>query len=195
MALQAVKKFRIKELKAISPRNISPSQSTPKPSLPNAVTRSNPFLPHRNPNTGRWIPPKYSLRQQADLVKKAKQTNTLALIPPGPKLSVLEATVARQHSLPVSVRPQPWSKPVEWEGQVKERVVPGADIGNRLYAGKKRMFKGHKWERVLEGKTKRKAMLMRDMGKRITRFKQHYKRRRPHPLKPPRTSKSQKLPF
>ena len=64
-----------------------------------------------------------------------------------------------------------WTIPVEWTGTVRERNVAGADVGNRLYAGKKRMFKGHKWERTRERRVGRTEMLLRDMDKRIQRFK------------------------
>jgi len=64
-----------------------------------------------------------------------------------------------------------WTMPVDWIGTVRERNVAGADIGNRLYAGKKRMFKGHKWERMRERRVGRTEMLLRDMDKRIQRFK------------------------
>lgn len=64
-----------------------------------------------------------------------------------------------------------WTMPVEWTGRVLESNVAGADVGNRLYAGKKRMFKGHKWERTRERRVGRTKMLLRDMDKRIERFK------------------------
>jgi len=64
-----------------------------------------------------------------------------------------------------------WTRSVEWVGTVRERGVVGADIGNRLYAGKKRMFKGHKWERTRERRVARTKMLLRDMDKRVQRFK------------------------
>ena len=57
-----------------------------------------------------------------------------------------------------------------WEGEPKPKVV-GADIGNRLYAGKKRMFKGHKWERTLVKRQKRRTMLLSGMKKRVVRYK------------------------
>jgi hypothetical protein len=65
-----------------------------------------------------------------------------------------------------------WQRQVEWVGTVRERNVAGADVGNRLYAGKKRMFKGHKWERVRKRRVARTRMLLRDMDKRVQRFKQ-----------------------
>jgi hypothetical protein len=64
-----------------------------------------------------------------------------------------------------------WTRAVEWIGTVRERNVAGADVGNRLYAGKKRMFKGHKWERVRKRRVARTKMLLRDMDKRVQRFK------------------------
>jgi large subunit ribosomal protein L25 len=65
-----------------------------------------------------------------------------------------------------------WQRQVEWVGTVRERKVAGADVGNRLYAGKKRMFKGHKWERVRKRRVARTRVLLRDMDKRVQRFKQ-----------------------
>jgi large subunit ribosomal protein L25 len=65
-----------------------------------------------------------------------------------------------------------WRKTfVEWTGIVPARDVPGADIGVGLYAGKKRMFKGHKWERMRERRVVRTNILLRDMDKRVQRFK------------------------
>ena len=48
---------------------------------------------------------------------------------------------------------------------------PGAELGTRLYAGKKRMFKGHKWERVKAHRERRQNILMRDMAKRVYNYK------------------------
>jgi len=33
--------------------------------------------------------------------------------------------------------------PVDWEGKADFKEVPGAELGTRLYASRKRMFKGH----------------------------------------------------
>jgi hypothetical protein len=41
-----------------------------------------------------------------------------------------------------------------------------------LYNGRKRMFKGHKWERTLAAREKQKKILIRDMPARLERFKQ-----------------------
>ncbi|KAF9225994.1 hypothetical protein BS17DRAFT_801257 [Gyrodon lividus] len=232
MANRAIKRFRIRELTSYPPPPpaLKPTPSLtggafdfskfefshPTPAAPTTPTtlsksnlpkRANPFIATLNPKTGRWAPPKYSLRQQAELVKKARATGMLSLLPHAPKTSAPQlAAIALAEARPMSKKPNTqtgteskalekwWSRPVEWVGEVKERKVPGADIGNRLYAGKKRMFKGHKWERVAEKRAMRRKILMRDMEKRIERFKQHHKRRRQNPLKPAK-GLGGKLPF
>lgn len=160
MSLQAVKKFRTRELSTVlKTKRLQLAEKT--------LAIPNPFIPRLNPETGRWAPPKYSLRQQADLIKHAKVSNTLHLLPPGPKLAVSELLQVPRPESEV----EPWSQAVVWEGEVKEKKVAGADIGNRLYAGRKRMFKGHKWERTLQKRTAKRKWLMRGMQARIQRFK------------------------
>ena len=251
-ALRAVKRFRVRELALASPKSRTPPAAataasilhSPQRPLARAETSSasrsgtalNPFVPHKNDKSGRWAPPKYSLRRQADLVKHARASGTLHLLPPGPKMSsaqLLAATGAPTSSTSPLLPPPPasvlgeagaealvaenglvslrrgqqvqgqgqgrkeeveeeeeeargeapvlglgfqdghavWMGPVEWVGTVRERSVAGADVGNRLYAGKKRMFKGHKWERTRERRVARTKMLVRDMDKRVQRFK------------------------
>ncbi|KAI9567550.1 hypothetical protein HD554DRAFT_2205494 [Boletus coccyginus] len=235
MATKAIKHFRLRELARApppppvpkptpttspsSPFDLAkfefsqPTRVAPESSTNNFLKRGNPFIPTKNPQTGRWAPPKYSLRQQADLIKKARASGTLALLPPAPKTHAAHlAAISFAKAQPASKKPlvqagaetqlgtntsgseERWSQPIEWVGEVKERKVPGAEVGNRLYAGKKRMFKGHKWERVAEKTALKRRMLMRDMAKRIQRYKQYHKRRRPNPLKPSKKS-SGKLPF
>lgn len=44
----------------------------------------NPFLPNKNPETGRWHGAKYSLRRSADLFKLARKFGLETLLPPIP---------------------------------------------------------------------------------------------------------------
>jgi len=229
-SLRAVRLFRLREL--IPPPKAIQSTATLS-ERPAALSRSgavpNPFVPHRNPQSGRWAPPKYSLRRQADLIKHARASGTLHLLPPGPKMSMAQlAASAASHpaadraSEEVEVsgltnrRPAvqqeaqdinnssssrdedaAWTGPVEWVGSLRERSVAGADVGNRLYAGKKRMFKGHKWERTRERRITRTKILLRDMDKRVERFKQYRAKGKPLPLarRSNLLKKTQKLPF
>lgn len=213
MATKAIKHFRLRELARAPPPppvlKPTPTSSTassfdfakfdfsqptrvaPESSTTSLPKRVNPFIPTKNPQTGRWAPPRYSLRQQADLIKKARASGTLALLPPASKTSAAHlAIISFAKAQPIFKKPQvhrgsdtqvetdvdgseeQWSQPIEWAGEVKERKVPGAELGNRLYAGRKRMFKGHKWERVAEKRALKRNMLMRDMAKRIQRYKQ-----------------------
>ncbi|OSX60875.1 hypothetical protein POSPLADRAFT_1070424 [Postia placenta MAD-698-R-SB12] len=191
-ALQAVKQFRLREVASL----VSTDQKL-------ALSRTkvlNPFLPHKNPDTQRWAPPKYSLRRQAELIKLARASNTLHLLPPGPKLgpSALQSLTAGSSGVSSSSAPgteEVWTQEVEWEGEIKEKAVPGADVGNRLYAAKRRMFKGHKWERTKEKREETRKMLMKGMKQRIERFKTTYRRKAPSPISVPRTTSYTKLPF
>ena len=177
-----LRRFRVRELsKAFAITNREALASTSK------VQLQNPFLPFLNPQTKKWAPPLYSRRRQAEIIKAAKAVGALHLLPPGPKLDTrnLQGFPRVGSSMPnegieraldmekrvVPDVPEILQKEIEWMGDPKYKEVAGADIGARLYAGKKRMFKGHKWEREYK---KRKAMIgvrMRDMPKRIERFK------------------------
>lgn len=172
-ALLAIKQFRLRELAPLF--KIDPNVSSARPVL------RNPFLSFKNPDTGRWAPAKYSLRRQAELIKHARASGTLHLLPPGPKFGVkeLEKTstsiteeAATAGSSSPSVSEEEWNCDVTWEGEIKEKVVPGAEVGNRLYAAKRRMFKGHKWERMKAEREKQQKSLLQSMDKRIERFKQ-----------------------
>ena len=117
-----------------------------------------------------------TLFSSTNVVKAAKATHTLHLLPPGPKLpkAALQAAVA---AVPKSARPRPanratlWAQPVQWTGKLRERKVRGADVGNRLYANRKRRFKGHRWQRTKKMREARRQMLIKSMKRRIVRFK------------------------
>ncbi|PPQ74700.1 hypothetical protein CVT24_003792 [Panaeolus cyanescens] len=301
-ALGSVQAFRNRELRGLVRHlqkfgplsETTPSTSSTSPSL----ALPNPFIPKKNAKTGRWHEPKYSLRRQAELVRKAIFSGTADLVPPGPKkdafqlrldrlkqeklmtelpfepyvqgtiISEARATfnkhseekaksvakilemraklrpfeeeinklsyenlteaeaeayiekkskidrkaddfryAAYDHQMRVGYRDRElnrvipklpaveWDETVSWAGEYKPRNVPGAQLGIRLYAGKKRMFKGHRWERQKLGLLKRRAMLMRDMKDRVRNYKEYYKKRKPNPLKPSRYTKPPKLPF
>ncbi|KAK5132463.1 hypothetical protein LTR08_009074 [Meristemomyces frigidus] len=92
--------------------------------------KKNPFLPFRNPSTGAWHPPHYSLRRQADLFKLAALHHTLPLMPPSPKHPEIKQQKRIEHGL----------------------RVKGTGTGQRV--------KGKHWERTLKTRleTRRKAM-------------------------------------
>ena len=192
MSLRTVKAFRLKELSTFASKLKNGASVSEAP-----VQLLNPFLPHKNPLTGRWAPPKYSLRQQADLFKSAKASNLTHLLPFRPKSTL---TPLNPDGLPVTrskpVSTEWWQADVVWkdskppvekkeekkdplEDELPKKVTPRIRVKQmeglaalKMYAGRKRMFKGHKWERVQARREKRTKILMRDMNKRITRYKE-----------------------
>jgi len=209
-ALRAIKKFRTREFLGLAShlRVFGPLPELPESSTQQAPIQQqlpNPFLPKLNPKSGKWHQPNYSLRRQAELVKKAHAIGSMHLLPPGPKKAAFETRMQRVGvAAGAAAKPPPsvvtdqadkWDSPVHWVGKMPEKKVAGTELGIRLYAGKKRMFKGHLWERVRQRRIRRRSILMRDMDARIKNYKNYYKKRKPNPLKPSRYSKPPKLPF
>lgn len=95
--------------------------------------------------------------QTAELVSVAEPSHTVALYSSQDKTPLPERLL--------------WQHPIIWTGNFKPKVVPGAELGTRLYANKKRMFKGHKWERVKSEVERKRTILMRDMKKRLAGYK------------------------
>jgi hypothetical protein len=89
---------RVQEQLGMSPMPKAPSpvlaitdasgRADPLPyGTPGAALVRNPFVPYKPPGDGkRWIGPKYSMRRQKELIKAAKATGLVDLLPPGPKL-------------------------------------------------------------------------------------------------------------
>ncbi|KAL9096240.1 MAG: hypothetical protein Q9165_001763 [Trypethelium subeluteriae] len=102
----------------------------------------NPFRPWKNPETGRWHEPVYSLRKQADLVKMARQRGLEDLLPPGKK-----STADRER------------RTVEQGLRVK-----GTGAGQRV--------KGKLWERTIKGRLEKRRQAMLDMPRMIEKWKQ-----------------------
>ncbi|KAJ7583412.1 hypothetical protein C8J56DRAFT_1015167 [Mycena floridula] len=199
--MNAIQKFRLGEFKTF-PKYLKRNGPLPAKATPIGTIRlPNPFIAHKNPLTGRWAPPKYSLRRQADLVKQAKAANTLHLLPPGLKFDSSILTKNELKKIGFSAKPiaaeaeEVWRLPIDWEGKPKTRKMAGADIGARLYAGKRRMFKGHKWERLQKKTMAHRKILLASMKQRIFDFKHHHKFRKPHPTAVPKLTSYSKIPF
>jgi len=192
-AVKAIKKLRLDQIirsqshpfrKQTQPRVSRTSASVPSPN--EQLILPNPFVAQKMSN-GKWRAPVYSLRKQAELVRVAKANGLLHLLPPGPKnplprlpgkdqdsQAALAMKEAEEHKVARNLRQklpeagQNWLQPVTWRGKVKSRTPKP---GITLYTGRKRMFKGHKWERLQEHRKKKQTILMRDMKKRVYNFK------------------------
>ena len=105
-AFTLVHRFRQRELTRASVKDVVRAHDAAQPANPNAKPAiRNPFVGQRDPKTGRWMQPKYSLRRQAELVKAAKLSGTLHLLPPGPKLRPIEVDQFKQiHALATRIR-------------------------------------------------------------------------------------------
>ncbi|KZT37440.1 hypothetical protein SISSUDRAFT_987595 [Sistotremastrum suecicum HHB10207 ss-3] len=143
-------------------------KATGKLEASTSLAVQNPFIPRPNEQSGHWMKPRISLRRQADLVKKARAAGLVHLLPPGPKLGQTEGEVEEAGSSRYNVEEGPT---IGWAGEWHVRKVAGADIGARLYAGKKRMFKGHKWQRELRKRQAAIGVRLRDMEKRVHRWR------------------------
>ncbi|KAL2380356.1 hypothetical protein RJZ90_004649 [Blastomyces dermatitidis] len=102
----------------------------------------NPFLPYKNPETGRWRGAMISLRRQNELVKLAAQYGVEELLPPSRKSTVYKETKAVEKGL----------------------RIRGTGIGQKV--------KGHKWERTLEVRLEDRKKAMMGMPAMIRLWKQ-----------------------
>ena len=93
----------------------------------------NPFLPRKNFTTGRWAGAKIGLREQAALVKMAKENDMEDLLPPGRKSTAFK----EQRLLERGLR------------------VRGTGEGQKV--------KGHKWERSMNTKLEKRREAMETM--------------------------------
>lgn len=280
--LKRIEGVRTKEInKLVSNLSLFGPMPAPTPSASKqpAMQLMNPFLARKSIKNGKWHPPAYSLRRQADLAKMALKTGNLDKLPPGPKTTALKDRIARvkqslpqadvkrlersikQVSLPVPKAPIPhqfsaarrveakleksiaerkqrltdtmerleneeaseeekemiaaritrgtrkeeaglvavtehikalqknidvhnvilkaqheererrFTTPIEWVGKLPAKKK-GSELGIRLYAGKRRMFKGHLWERKRAERVKKQAILMHHMAARVANYKE-----------------------
>ncbi|KAF2212725.1 hypothetical protein CERZMDRAFT_40603 [Cercospora zeae-maydis SCOH1-5] len=101
----------------------------------------NPFLPFKNPRTGNWHGPAYSLRRQAELYKLAQKYHVLSLMPVAPKHPELKAQKRIERGL----------------------TVQGTGEGKRV--------KGKLWERQLRTKLEERRKAMEGMNAMIVHWK------------------------
>lgn len=93
----------------------------------------NPFLPYRNPATGHWRGPRWSLRRQAELFKLARLYGVESLLPPSVKATEYKEKRLLERGL----------------------AVKGTGVGEKV--------KGHKWEREMPGLLQKRIEAMEKM--------------------------------
>lgn len=101
----------------------------------------NPFLPYKNPATGRWRGPRVSLRRQADLFKLARIHGVESLLPPSIKATEYKEKRLLERGL----------------------AVKGTGVGQSV--------KGHKWERQMESVLQKRIEAMEKMPELIREWR------------------------
>lgn len=88
-----------------------------KPSILGA-SDVNPFLPTKNPESGRWRGAQYSLRRSADLFKLAKKFGLQDLLPPIPQKKFHEDKYNDKNWMKGVLNP----KRAKWERELPEKL-------------------------------------------------------------------------
>ena len=126
-----------------SPADPNASQvETTTPQSDPQTTHSNPFARRRNPITGKWHDPVFSLRRQAELLKLARANGIEDLLPPSPKST---------------------------ESRLTRRLEKGLRVKG---TGEGQRVKGKKWERMQKGKLEKRRQAMLDMPRLVQQWKQ-----------------------
>ena len=113
---------------------IKPTSSLPEP--------PNPFRSQKNPDTGKWYEPRYSLRRQADLVKLARAHGVEELLPYTTKGT--QSKIEKREELGLRVK--------------------GTGVGQRP--------KGHKHERTMRPRLEKRKQAMLDMPEMVRNWEQ-----------------------
>ena len=139
-----LKSFLLSEMRYTPNRDLLPASTTIEQiqSNPDAL-RPSPFQFRQSKSTGKWHPPRYSRRQQADLVKEARIEGLLHLLPTSIKSSVDDINLNN------SEKPFNWQEKAAFDVQAKSP---------RAVAEKK--FRGSLWER---NQPKRQAAIEENM--------------------------------
>lgn len=98
-------------------------------------------MPWKNPRTGNWHSPHYSLRRQKELFRLAVEHNVLPLMPLSPK----HPEVREQKRIERGLR------------------VQGTGVGKKV--------KGHQWERTLRNRLEDRRKAMEGMPELVEKWK------------------------
>ena len=134
------------------------------------------FRHWKNAETGRWNPPRYSMRRQAQLVRAAFATGQLDALPSFKKRDEFAARVAAQPAHEVfrgiAVPSElPWLSAADDAAEALRIAHKAHDTGP--YAGRSsaRMFKGHRDEREADARRARIAENMARMPATIAEWR------------------------
>ncbi|TIA88740.1 hypothetical protein E3P99_02420 [Wallemia hederae] len=148
--------------------HLLPSSTTPEQAQNDAAAlRPSPFQFRRSKETGKWHPPRYSRRQQADLVKAARAEGVMHLLPTSVKNSAEDVHLSSSE------------KPFNWQ---EKQQFPAQPRAPRAVAEKK--FRGSLWERKQPARQAAIEDNMENMDQKIEFWKKE-KEQRKHKFTPP----------
>lgn len=141
------------------PIESSSPPETQTPALTNANGKKlHPFLPFRNPSTGNWHAPTYSLRRQSILFKLAQQQGVIPLMPLCPKHPEVKAA-KREEGLKMKgtgvgqrVKGKKWERTLRGRLEERRRAMEGMPEMIREW---KRLGHGRGWKKWPSGRAKR----------------------------------------
>ncbi|KAK5943693.1 54S ribosomal protein L25, mitochondrial [Knufia obscura] len=142
-----------------TPTTTSPllDPETSQPIFAPTDTPPNPFLPYRNPATGRWRGAIISLRRQAELFKLARHYGVEPLLPPSRKASSFKETRLLERGTPITD---------DVDGGARTTLGPrvkGTGFGQKV--------KGHKWERGMGVTLQKRIAAMEKMPELIREWR------------------------
>lgn len=131
--------------------------STPSPSdAASTAWKHNPFLAHKNPATGHWHGPHYSLRRQTDLYRLAQAHHVLPLMPVAPKHPDVRERMRIERGLRVKgtghgqkVKGKYWERTLQSRLEVRRRAMESMPDMINLW---KERGHGRGWKRYPKGK-------------------------------------------
>ncbi|EMC91280.1 hypothetical protein BAUCODRAFT_127191 [Baudoinia panamericana UAMH 10762] len=130
---------------------------SPTPLIQNAKWKRNPFLAHKNPTTGNWHAPHYSLRRQADLFRLAVEYNVLPLMPESPKHPEIKAAKRVEQGLRVKgtgegqrVKGKYWERTLKSRLEVRRKAMEAMPDMIRTW---KETGHGRGWKKYPRGRT------------------------------------------
>lgn len=143
-------------LRSRSPAQLVDRFLARKATGPVAGQASSPFVAHKNVETGRWAPPRYSARRQAALALTALREDRLDELPSSPKIDKLRARLAHALADPLpsaGISAAAQHAPKETKREVKARAMAHAQaMGPYKGRSLKKIFKGTVAERTAPAK-------------------------------------------
>ncbi|KAI9671534.1 MAG: hypothetical protein M1817_003586 [Caeruleum heppii] len=134
--------------KTPQPVQVAPTTSSSDPNatsqdiIPDQSIYPNPFRSQKDPRTGRWHDPVFSLRRQADLVKLARAHGVEELLPYTVKGTEAKLKKREEHGL----------------------RVKGTGVGQKV--------KGKHWERTMKGRLEARRQAMLEMPRMVQTWKE-----------------------